>query len=252
MVAIGDFVVELVDATTKVPFQEHQHQGETYVEVEPGTEYFIAIRKPQATQFTFALYVEPYVDGNHMKYYIPYSAGYVSHTASYKGFWTYESENEVSTNQALKFVIPKIRGSGSTSNGLGKVELQIYKAINPRTIYRQSHSKSVKLSAEAAGGGVPGKKTVRTEYGDSKYTSNLAAQTTHYDKGQWLSTITLNYCATPGLIQMGVIPPHNPDTEDEGDDQKPKPSPRRNKKKPKIKTESKVSVTIDLTEADSE
>ena len=45
MVVRSGFEVNLVDATTKIPFKEHEKDGKIYVEMEAEAEYFIAVRR---------------------------------------------------------------------------------------------------------------------------------------------------------------------------------------------------------------
>jgi len=59
MVKQGDFTVELVNATTKQPFKEHtSSNGETYVEVEPGVEYFIHVDNQSDESVKWDVYVD--------------------------------------------------------------------------------------------------------------------------------------------------------------------------------------------------
>jgi len=50
MVRAGGFEFALVEAQTKTRFQEHAHGGKTYIEAEPGAEYFISIQKVDKTE----------------------------------------------------------------------------------------------------------------------------------------------------------------------------------------------------------
>ena len=122
MVQQGDFTIQLVEANTKQAFN-----GKTYVEVEPGVEYFISISKPSSAEFSHAVVLAKYyVDGKDLGYYT-YFKTIRTHVVSYKGLYKYE--NGVSSTCAFKFVTPKVQGGGKSISELaagGKVEVKIF------------------------------------------------------------------------------------------------------------------------------
>ena len=59
MVRQGYFEIELINAETKIPFQEHTHtDGRTYAEVEPDIDYFLHVRSHQYNKVVFRFSVD--------------------------------------------------------------------------------------------------------------------------------------------------------------------------------------------------
>eukprot|EP00977_Amphora_coffeiformis_P009552 scaffold2204_cov166-Amphora_coffeaeformis.AAC.12 len=206
MVQQGDFVVQLVEANTKTPFKEHLHDGKTFVEVEPGEEYFIAIQKPTSTRFSGTLVEKYYVDGQDLRCYTSYNAREKLDKFHYRGCWEKEANDLTSTITALRFVTPSIRAPASSAAAdkvVGKVEVKLFQGINPRSVSVVSFE-PVKITPEVSGTVDKSQKSVRSTNGKCKEASGVG--TTRYDCGPLLSTIALQYCTTPGLIGMGVIP----------------------------------------------
>lgn len=220
MVKQGDFKVELVEATTKAPFKEHRHYGKTYVEVEPESEYFIALSKPHAKALSEHLLIVPYVDGQVLGYSWNCSSRKIFSNPRYLG--SGERNNGVSIIRALKFVVAKTRAGPSLepSNdnvSIGKVELKVFQALNPPqckpslNTSNKHKALSAHVNSQTFVGG-KAKKSVRTALSETSpfIAGHVPEYYTKYDSGALLSTITLYYCTTRGLIQMGAIPAYNP------------------------------------------
>ena len=204
MVQHGDFVVELVEANTKMPFKEHSHDDKTFFEVEPDQEYFIAIRKQSTKHSSGMVAAKCYVDGQDLGYKTPYEGGRKYASFTFLGCWKVNSQT--STMTALKFV--EMRKSASSAEEdkapVGKIEVKLFQGINPRPYVTSTTVESVKIVGEVSGKVDRSKKIVRSTNGECNLA--VAVSPTRYDCGPLLSTITLHYCTTPGLISMGVIP----------------------------------------------
>ena len=231
MVQQGDFKVELVEATTKAPFLEHFHDGKTYVEVEPECEYFIRISKPQANMFSGVMRGDIFVDGKWLGYNLKYDYGNLRLGPDHYGSWTFK--HGTSIQRALKFVIPKRHGGDDSREHvpIGKVEFKIFQGINPIQMVR-NRVEPVPISARKGLQPSIQKKTVRTDTsGTLEISSTTSSTFTCYERGMLLSTITLYYCTTPGLVQMGVISGYSPPTN--------VPNNKNNDEVPHLKKESK-------------
>ncbi len=210
MVVVNDFEFKLVSAEDKTPFQEHQKDGKTYVEVEPDAEYFMSIRTVRPPSVDLYCIFE--IDGNNLEYYQPFSSGKVESS----NLGTVSRSNGVVRSKALKFVKASFTtgeaGIGSTMAGMGTVELKVYSAIYKGNFMKTDYTTS--LAAPTIQMEDPGvmsmKKNVRSTEGNivetkpKIYDPNKAYA--RYRKGQYLYSITLYYCAAPGLIAVGVLP----------------------------------------------
>jgi hypothetical protein len=138
-----------------------------------------------------------------------------SHSASFDGIFS--RKNGVDSMKALKFVKASFTsedlGSGSTMAGMGKVELVVSEAILQGTKRLSNHegafvkTSSIKIDHEAP---ITKKKNLRSGEGNSversTYKYDMNASYKNHVKGNHLYTITLHYCAAPGLIAVGVLP----------------------------------------------
>ena len=142
MVRAGAFKFELVEAETKIPFQEHAKAGKFYVEAEPGAEYFLSMQKVDKTETDVC--VEYFVDEKKISSCcVQRGKKSIDKRPSYKGLRTVE--NGVSMHTALEFVKPKFSDSTSSSRGLmmGKVEIKISELqYTGRMKKRRSHKSS--------------------------------------------------------------------------------------------------------------
>lgn len=162
----------------------------------------------------------------------------------YYGNFSYS--NGTISDQALKFVIPsKVQpasASGTAKNAvLGKIDVEISQAVNPRVEKRLSR-KFMEVAPAHVAPGEGASKSVRSATGSHEIKKKIAETVTRHDKGDLLGRITLYYCATPGLVRMGVLAsPNIVDPDDVKEDEKVKAEPKfkKEKTKPKAKKDTK-------------
>jgi hypothetical protein len=211
MVIVNDFEFQLVSAKDKIPFKEYTKDGKTYVEVEPDAEYFLSVKK--VTHKASKVKCEYRVDGKDLQstktYFRP------KRRAHFVG--NHSRSEGIKHKNALKFVRASFKNtndkSRSTMAGMGKVELVVHNAIfdgqrkrrDPKASYPTFTAPTIRINDEAY---ITMKKDLRSGEGhhvESKpYDKNTVRKC--YKKGDHLYTITLHYCATPGLIAVGVLP----------------------------------------------
>ena len=182
MVQLGDFSIQLVEPHSKKPFDEHFHDGKTYIEINDGAEYFISVSKPRAKLFSGTVVLRFYVDGNYLGFNLTYTAACKSLCPKYKGNW--KREEGISTDTAIKFVAPRSCSQKGDESGklkkpsrFGKIKVKIFPTF------------------------------VQASDGSKRSSDPTAAPNAKlgYDKDCLLSTLTL-YCGTPqDLIEAGVI-----------------------------------------------
>jgi hypothetical protein len=238
MVQVECFKFELVDATTKISFKEHTKEGKTYVEVEPGAEYFISMHKIAKTETDVLITYSIDAGIDNLAAFVK---NYISHEPFYTGIQS--RAGGIVTQTSLVFAKPTIchKPSGSTSNLLmGNVEIKIYEKINldgtfvaPRDIVSTFTAASAKLHED----GTSKKKCLRSDKGSAVITSTRASTVQqNWKRGNHLDTskcvyehflfhrqdsrernvaltpylisllaVTLNYCAALGLMEVGVL-----------------------------------------------
>jgi len=207
MVRHGDFTVQLIDAESKIAFPEHTKDGKIYVEVEPDTEYFISIQKTGNTVPGYCL-CKFLVDEQDLGYLRSYSGNKKDESPTYSGVW--HLKNGVSTHQALKFIKPSISaGNGASRLLMGKVEVHIHEGIfrgyRQRTAVRNGSFKAASVGLNQ--GAASKKKSLRSDEGTTTLAkTEVSNQEANFKSGKHLDTITLNYCAAVGLIEVGVLP----------------------------------------------
>mmetsp|Transcript_7022 Transcript_7022/g.16271 ORF Transcript_7022/g.16271 Transcript_7022/m.16271 type:complete len:211 (+) Transcript_7022:221-853(+) len=120
---VGDYRLELVDATTKQPFQEHlSATGQCYAEVEPDAEYFIRLNTK-----TTNIKVKFKVDGVDLG-----CKTRVTKPIQDKLFGSWERKSEMSQMTALRFKLARLAKpeEGMLGGGhevTGRVEMEVYK-----------------------------------------------------------------------------------------------------------------------------
>jgi len=215
MVIVNDFEFQIVSAEDKIPFKEHKKGLNTYVEVEPDAEYFVSVRRVRDS--TEQVMCKIMVDDQSLgrKFYSKKA------TASAKFCGISSRSKGVKTNKALKFVKASFTSgdntdTGSTMAGMGKIEMNVNKAIltgqqssrSRDTIKQKSFVTSTIEMVDKAS--VTMKKNLRSGEGliveTSTYDSNKVTKKYIHSKGDSLCKITLHYCATPGLVAVGVLP----------------------------------------------
>ena len=211
MVVTNHFEVQLVSAEDEnnTPFKEHRKGNTTYVEVEPGVEYFISITKVRTSTTCLLSYVD--VDGKDLGYVTPWPSTGYSTSPSLKGICSLS--NGIRTQKALQFVKASfVSGDsqiGSTMAGMGEVTIDVYEGT-PSGYHMPSdwHSdapfeaSSIRSNENA---GVTMKKNIRSKEGrcERKQEASLCL---NFVEGAFLYSIRLFYCATPGLIAVGILP----------------------------------------------
>jgi hypothetical protein len=230
MVLVHDetFEIQLVEAVSKRPFPEHYKDGQTYIEVEPDAEYFVGIRKIAASRTPLIVTIK--VDGKSLGLRYRYHRQ-KSSAAKYKGIANVKIDGTIDFC-ALKFVKPSLSRVAHQSEAwrrniqhprsLGNVEINIYEG--KERLFQQQTAilpkdddwstdfgvPQVALLATTSGSGGSKKKCLRSRSGHASVASKV--ETTRFKQKALLETITLNYCATPGLIMAGVFPSYATNT----------------------------------------
>ena len=211
MVVFNDFEFQIVSARDKIPFKEHKKGYKTYVEIEPDAEFFLSVRKVSTNK---AVHVcTCMVDGKYLGYHSIYDdpkpqANFLGIFSRWEG---------VEQNKALKFVKTSFASHdnaiGSSMSGMGVVELDVYNGVffgTEKILYNDLKAlpiapSTIKIDGQAV---VTKKKNLRSGEGQhmemQAYDQN--AEMERFSIGHKLYSITLYYCATPGLIAVGVLP----------------------------------------------
>jgi hypothetical protein len=125
--------------------------------------------------------------------------------------------NGIRTYTALQFMKASFTTSmsdGNASNGstlarMGEIKMVVSQGIPKGTKKRKDRStssftaSSINMEGAAA---VTMKKNLRSGTGSSVVSKAKDKVHTSYGRGKHLYTITLHYCATPGLIAVGILP----------------------------------------------
>jgi hypothetical protein len=219
MVVQGDFTVSLVHADSKEPFQEHAKDGEVYAEVEPDAEYFISVQKTGAALVAKSPFLlKFFVDGQDLCYYRTWNATGKDEKPLLSGLFS--RTNGVTSMKALKFEKPRpssfapAAGRGPTLL-MGKVEIKVYEGVFLGNFDAEdSAAKALTVApVDLSQNKAAKKKGLRTGEGSTILREEPAAATSankslkqaKYQSGSLLDTITLNYCAAQGLIEVGVL-----------------------------------------------
>ncbi|MGK3753201.1 MAG: hypothetical protein ACI8RD_005508 [Bacillariaceae sp.] len=216
MVVLKDFEFQLVSADddANTPFKEHEKNLKTYVEVEPDAEYFLSIRKVRAS--SSLLYCRFYVDDKALDYHQTFKPNDI-HSRKPKLCGLYSMSNGIRTYTALQFMKASFTtsisdgniGNGSTLAGMGDIKMVVSQGIPKGKKKRKDRStssftaSSINFEAAAA---VTMKKNLRSGTGSSAVSKARDKVHMSYGRGKHLYTITLHYCATPGLIAVGILP----------------------------------------------
>jgi hypothetical protein len=224
MVVVNNFKFQIVSAEddNKTPFKEWNSKTnrKTYVEVEPDAEYFLSVEMAQPS--STSLYCDYYVDGKYLGYHDTFPATHILNRPMIRGIFS-RSNSTVTTMKALKFVKASFHSSNSKDYvgfgsaigaGMGVIEMKVYQAIengytstgNEKRFTSSFTTSSIDIEDGAF---VTMKKNLRTGEGNksvvTKY-SNMNGVKMTYLKGPQLYTIPLYYCATLGLVSVGILP----------------------------------------------
>lgn len=188
------------------------------LEVEPGLDYFISVGtdKPCMMQYK--------VDGISLGYNRPYS-----HPTSnmYEGNLT--RKDGVTETTSFRFNIAQTRGDSvgqeaSAAMMTGKVELVVYElgAVTykiPKDISNKSQEEALEEKSKLGAVEMKGKKCLVSTAGnvslngnsnvkpESKAKSETKSKkpVASYQRGAYITTVTLNYCSTVGLILNNIL-----------------------------------------------
>lgn len=225
MVVVRDFEVRLVEAQSKNPFPEHiGGNGDVYVEVEPGVEYYVAIRRVRnATNAIHGcalsnLCCEFVVDGESLGYITKFRGNQLDAAFTYNGLA--HLLNGVTSNQSLLLLKPKLGCNETAFQGqtvgrgqiLGIVEICVFQAIARGFQVREDFRSGLEAK-EVVFSGRTKEKTLRSVPGyHTQLSSDLQGNTPveRFERGNFQYVITLHYCTTPGLITAGILPPFPP------------------------------------------
>lgn len=143
------------------------------------------------------------------KPYIVHFGGKVQDAPLYCGLYSYS--NGVSTKRNLKFERPRHSHRGDSENNIarpGEVKIEVYNSEYGGTrAHRNLEENSNLLAASVNHSAIDKKKNLRSIGGSLTSAScSVSSTTTFYKLGQLLYSITLKYCAAPGLIRRGVLP----------------------------------------------
>ena len=223
MVKVGDFTVEVVAADTKEAFKEHTApDGQVYAEVEPDMDYFISVSGDVG-----GVMLRFFVDGVHLGYQQFFHNSYSN---SCHGKWERRDGKETVT--ALHF--NKTRQEvGTTPDMLtGKVEVNIYR-LGEKFYKENNDVVSASLTADSTLGG---KKCIKSTTSGSHSLDitpkgrTASSKIVNRRKGEYIRTITLNYCSALGLIYNKILPPP-PDLDSDDDSVQVKRENSRKKRK---------------------
>ena len=141
-----------------------------------------------------------------------------SRSPRYKGIANVK-ENGAITFRALRFVKPSLLqhndsaadGSYSDAKALGSLEINVYEATPTRDasqkeslIIKGFGAPKVARSSDVVG--LSKKNCLRSATGKASVASRVGHD--RYKQHSLLETVTIKYCATPGLIRAGVVPCH--------------------------------------------
>eukprot|EP00536_Pseudo-nitzschia_multiseries_P017162 jgi/Psemu1/49614/gm1.49614_g len=140
------------------------------------------------------------------------SADGINTTPDLYGIWS--RLNGISTHKPLKFVKASFAsgevGGSSTNAGMGKIEIKVSESIDiglqKAYDYRPEsvQTSPIRHDAEAY---LTMKKNIRSGEGHHEKITRYVDEFQRDDlEGVHLYSITLHYCATPGLIAVGVLP----------------------------------------------
>jgi len=208
MVKKGAFTLELLNVETDEAFHEHTAQdGETYVEVEPDSEYFIRVTKC----IEGVVVVKIFVDGKYLGY-----RGFMKQQIDKYGLWT--CKNLTSSNRALKFCkainarrseqATKSNNDSSSFGYGGTVEVRFIEAISNG--FKKRKDSGTAWRPKVTVSGEMHSKRVKTNAGTSVVVEKIKETFETYSEGRNLCIIKINYATTVDLIHNNILPkpPH--------------------------------------------
>lgn len=213
MVLKGNFCVELINAKTKAPFEEYRAaNGDVYVEVEPGVEYYVSVTNNSPRWVKFAIFV----DGKDLEYDENVDGGNTSICGHLK---RKNNEIQISALKFKKLEDSTLRNSSSTSSSSSSrssfslptrtIEVEVYSSVCIVGQYQAGDFTSpwkgqdTKISPASSNSLLT--KCVKSEIGSVVLTSKGGGMQKLTERGHLLTKFTLHYCTTLGLIHVGIL-----------------------------------------------
>lgn len=212
MVQKGNFFVQLIEAKSKEPFLEHKGVGDSndthyvdgFVEIEPGSEYFIRV----ANDSSDIVICNVVIDGSDLGY--EFCLGPSEYDD--KGLW--KLENGKSQHTALK--VHKVLSSANTvadaNSDIGVITVDFFEYIEGEgtEVAQEFQSKwngDNAIEGKENSENDDSKRKVKSQVGlHSETLSNDDGQRKVYSYGNDIETIRMKYCTAVGLIVEGVLP----------------------------------------------
>jgi len=208
MVKKGDFIVELVNASSKESFKEHKGKDgiDSFVEVEPEAEYFIKVASDSDRCVSFGFIVDDIKLG-YQTYFVPHKR-----TPTYAGNWSYSNNKTITTSFMFQEVQQSMLQSSSESdynNIVGKIQVKVYERIMLDGYTQNKNTEKAKfdssiLTTEANQDKIM--KQVKTTDGKTEISKDDNGSRQNFCRGKKLETFELRYCTALGLIGVGVLP----------------------------------------------
>jgi hypothetical protein len=204
MVVKGDFKVELVNAKTKVPFREHTSRGKVYVEVEPGSEYFILVQAVGGDNMRLVRSTCS-VDGTSLGFHTTFCK---SNGKQYAGLWSLA--DGIGLQTALRFELQEsIQNacSGDDELSTGSIQVNFFEAIVERYVESPRDFASQPLAKKTINcSNVADKVVTSAQGGHSEQVSfKKQKQIRETKAGKLLESVCLHYCTVPSLVAAGVL-----------------------------------------------
>lgn len=212
MVRLGPFEVALVEAVEQAAFKEHvATDGTTYVEVEPGAEYFIGVRVVESRPYPLRLTID--VDGVSLGYEIFYeenekidesAAGW--QVTDLYGLWV--TKDGTSSATALQFhKVAVACGGPAIRYGVIRIELCQMKEDGKECFTVRDRIGEWKAAA-VPNTSVDGKNVVNSVAGNTQYMcdGSTSGMRIKYKFVARLRSCELKYCTAQGLVVAGILP----------------------------------------------
>jgi hypothetical protein len=212
MVQKGLLSVELIDAVTKEPFREHKggddsvdkHCVDSFVEVEPGSEYFLRI----ANDSSSTIICNITVDGSDLGY--EFCLG--PNEYDDKGLWTLVDGTSQHTALKVDKVIASVTTETPNPNSeIGIVNVDFFEFVDGdgteiANDFKSDWNGTKQAPKEAQSVDDDTKRLVKSQQGSHSETlSNDDGKRKVYSYGEAIETARLKYCTAVGLIVEGVL-----------------------------------------------
>ena len=211
MVIKGDVEVQLVDADNKeFVFPENQKNSKTYVEAEPGADFFVAIRRV-ANNTVPNLVCRIEVDGTNLGWNQHLNENCHGRFA-YLGSHQYDKTSNKRFHRALRFVTPRASSQSSlSSTGCkdgGNIRIQVFEAHVEHREQANSFTTSITLSKPTIDGELPADLVKKKCIGVASGSQQLDWNSPNYilTTGRLLDTIEITYATYARLLHTGILP----------------------------------------------